>query len=234
MRTEVLLIIPDIHNKIDRAETIIKNAGADKVIFLGDYFDDFGDSHIDARKTAKWLKESLNKENRIHLWGNHDVCYAFPNNPYTRCTGFTESKNKAVQEELTEKEWSKLKFFHFEQGFLFTHAGLHSSYFPENNEDIDVFLNKESDYAFRLLKKNKSHYFFRAGYSRGGQIPFGGIIWCDFLREFIPNDNAKQIFGHTPQRIPTLKGNSLCIDTHLMHYAKVQNNVASYYEYKNL
>ncbi len=70
---EKLIIIPDLHNDYFTAEKIIKKENRDKVLFLGDYFDDFYDTLEDADNTAKWLTKSLQQKNRVHLIGNHDL-----------------------------------------------------------------------------------------------------------------------------------------------------------------
>lgn len=233
---ETLLVISDVHNRVDRVEKIIANAGADKVILTGDYFDDFGDSHIDAQKTAEWLKESLTKENRIHLVGNHDQCYIYFNHPYTRCSGYTESKRKVIYEVLTRKDLNKLKFFHFEQGYLFTHAGLHSGFLPKNLDikDLESFLIQENKMALKALEDNDPHWFFMAGYARGGISPVGGLTWLDFNREFYNVAGVNQVVGHTPQKEPRWIDNSLCLDTHLNHYAIISNANVKIFKYTDL
>lgn len=50
------VIISDIHHRWRKAEAIIAKEKAKKVIFLGDYFDDFNDNPHAARTTAQWLK----------------------------------------------------------------------------------------------------------------------------------------------------------------------------------
>jgi len=49
MRT---LIIPDIHNHIENADYWLTNEEYDRVVFLGDYFDHFGDDVNDVRGGA--------------------------------------------------------------------------------------------------------------------------------------------------------------------------------------
>ena len=66
---------------------------------------------------------------------------------------------------------------------------------------------------------------FNAGYRRGGIQRYGGIVWCDF-DEFVGIPGVKQVFGHTPQNIPTWKNytengltsENLCVDTHNRDY----------------
>lgn len=49
------LIIADLHHYTENADRWLESQQFDRVIFLGDYFDDFGDNVNDARRTARWL-----------------------------------------------------------------------------------------------------------------------------------------------------------------------------------
>jgi len=51
------LIIPDIHHHTENADYWLNSQRHDRVIFLGDYFDNFGDNESDARLTARWLRD---------------------------------------------------------------------------------------------------------------------------------------------------------------------------------
>src|ERR1035437_9205008 len=93
-KKEAVLIIPDIHNNVGWVEEYLAKQKYDYVVFLGDYFDEFYDSVKDATEAAKWLKESLKKENRIHLWGNHDTSYFFPN--LYECSGYSKEKEEGI------------------------------------------------------------------------------------------------------------------------------------------
>ena len=46
------IIVSDIHNRVDWIEPTLSLLKYDNVIFIGDYFDDFGDTHKDAENTA--------------------------------------------------------------------------------------------------------------------------------------------------------------------------------------
>jgi len=85
-----IMIIPDIHTKFGIAETIIERENPDNVVFLGDYFDSFDDSLEVTEQTALWLKDSLEKKNRIHLLGNHDLSYLYPDTH--PCSGYSVGK----------------------------------------------------------------------------------------------------------------------------------------------
>ena len=71
------LIIPDVHNATERVEEVIseQGAGCDRIMLLGDYFDQFHDTPADAERVARWLMASTQDSRRIHLLGNHDLPY---------------------------------------------------------------------------------------------------------------------------------------------------------------
>ena len=116
------LIIPDIHHKYRIAEQIIAKEQPDLTVFLGDYFDDFGDSPEITDKTAKWLVESLShdtidgknrrgkKSRRIHLIGNHDLHYMTKNKNF-QCSGYSEQKWRVINSH--DIDWSKLRLYYW-------------------------------------------------------------------------------------------------------------------------
>src|SRR3990167_9857683 len=112
------VIIPDIHTKFFEAENIIDFEQPDKIVFLGDYFDAFDDSLEKTQQVTLWLKESMEKENRVHLLGNHDLSYM--GNPDFRCSGFSEGKLYVIKK--VDVDLTKLKLFYYVDGWLCTHA----------------------------------------------------------------------------------------------------------------
>lgn len=123
-----ILLIGDLHNHVDGIEDLITSQDPALTIFLGDYFDNFGDGPFEMRKTALWLKESVQKPNRIHLLGNHDHPYLFPNNEKYRNWGWSAPKQRVFDEVFRDFNIkNKLKLFYVAaaggQKILFTHAG---------------------------------------------------------------------------------------------------------------
>ena len=232
MKTKYL-IFSDVHTNIDRADEIIKAESPDVTVCLGDIFDEFGDRPEDNGMAAYWLQENLKKDNFTCLWGNHDIHYAYPQK-LTVCSGFEQSKLMAINSAIDRIYWKKMRWYCWLDKHLLTHAGLskhHVDLLKEDNESLEQFLYKESLNANKALIEQSSHWFFRAGYTRGGSQPIGGVIWCDW-REFTPIPNLTQVFGHTPSdRIRVKHVDSMnrddypnyCIDTHLMQYLVYQN-----------
>ncbi len=205
--TDKILIIPDIHNKWFEAEEIISKEKPDKVVFLGDYFDDFNDTLEDAEQTAEWLKKSLTNPDRIHLLGNHDLSYL--NTDYV-CSGFSEGKLFAIKN--TKIDLTKLQYYCWVGDWLCTHAGLSGEFFKAynyKNLHIDKFLDK-------MIKHNKNRLYDCSSF-RGGRDAHSGILWCDY-DEFVDLPNVKQIFGHTQGTLRQTE-NHICLDTALHNYA---------------
>ena len=225
------LILADIHNRWDKAEKIINHEAPDKIVFLGDYFDDFGDDFRIAKGTAEWLSTSLNAKNRIHLMGNHDTNYAFKHRSY-KCSGYSQIKDFAINDVLNDSDWRRLPLYTWVGSWLCSHAGVHPHFYIKysNSEPFKDWLETTCNEALKAAFRNEpSLPILSAGQSRGGIEVYGGINWCD-ANEFAPIDGINQIFGHTPQRKPRwinkgspltkLYSQNLCLDiTHCNYYA---------------
>lgn len=229
MRT---LIVPDLHNRVDWVEPVLSSLRYDKVIFLGDYFDDFNDTVENARKVAKWLKRSLSKPDRIHLCGTHEMWYRFPENPFLQASGNTEQKSNIINHILTEKDWNTLKLCYYEQGFLLTHAGVHSYLLGKNNLGTQEMLNRiksETEKALHDVRKAKINPWLDAGFARGGLQAVGGITWLDWNEEFAPVPYLNQIVGHTqltnPEEKSTENSRNYCLDTKNRHIGILEDRV---------
>lgn len=209
---KITLIIPDLHHRWEQAEKIIAAVGADEVLFLGDYFDDFGDNPAMVKATTDWLEDSVAKPNRIHLWGNHDVHYAFVYKTF-QCSGYEQWKYFIVHDSINPKVWDKLKFYHFlDNKWLLTHAGLHKLNVPDSIKkfrkdrpkfvlELSGWLDHEIRKGFNAAADGNGSWIFNAGAARWGHQRVGGITWCDFQREFFPVQGINQIVGHTPSGV---------------------------------
>lgn len=205
-----IIVIGDIHNHWVEAEEIASLYDKTHiVIFTGDYFDDFGDTAQDAIQTAQWLKESLDKPNRIHLMGNHDINYSYLN--YTKdsngslqniydCSGYDLKKDDAINRVMDEQSWDKIKFAHFEHGFWFSHGGFHRHWFehPVKGMDNDYIIEKLAKATNDYLNRTWNETIGAIGRCRGGMQKVGGILWLDDYVEAENISNFKQVYGHTP------------------------------------
>lgn len=209
MNNERTLILADIHHKTDQATKIIEKVDHDKVIFVGDLFDDFNDTPEMVRNSCEWLEWFVNNPNHIMIFGNHDAQYAFPYQTF-RCSGYAQWKYFIVHDNINPKLWDKLQWFYFlDNRWLLTHAGLHKLNVPpevtkhrknrkEFIEAITCYLQTEIRKGFNNAANENGSWVFNAGASRWGSQRVGGITWCDFQREFYPVKGINQIVGHTP------------------------------------
>lgn len=184
------IIIPDIHNRYAIAEAIIDLENPDLVVFLGDYFDYWGDdTKVEVvANTARWLNESVDKANRIHLFGNHDLWYSCGDDR-VRCAGNTEFKRHIIKQYFNK--WDRLRFHYWANDWLCTHAGL-SAKLPIPHDVTQELLDA-------VERERENHWLLRlVGEYRGGiEGEVGGILWCHHPEEFEDIPNIKQVFGHT-------------------------------------
>lgn len=217
--SQITLVFPDLHQPeqavIDKMEKIVADEKPDKTVFLGDYFDQFGDTAGDARRTAEWLKQSLSDSKRIHLIGNHDASYLWPG-PATVCPGYTDEKRSVIEDVLGRDAADKFQFHTWVDGWLLTHAGLASCWLPEaiSLADIPAWLAVEERAAKAAFAIGQPHWFSAIGQRRGGHSPAGGLVWCDWRElEIFHVPGLRQLVGHTPGQIFRRHGQThICLD----------------------
>lgn len=252
------LIWSDIHQRVDLLHAALDTLKPKKIIFLGDYWDNFNDSPREAIKMAMYLKQLMDEyPNWVYLLGNHDMAYVYPNNDFELwCSGNTHEKRRAVRAILSQHHFDKFKLCHFEQGYLFSHAGIH----PQSVGNVLNYPQQQQIPQLERLCKNVlenikagiSHPILGAGKSRGGSYPVGGITWLDWS-EFDPIEGINQIVGHTPRDNPRIAYNDVnefyftedqvsnpyltsmnyCLDTHNKHYAFIEDGKVTIHETAN-
>lgn len=250
------IIIPDLHNRVYFVEPALSSPLLQpygSVVFLGDYFDDFYDTPQDAIDVATWLKQSLYKPNRIHLYGTHDIWYRFPDNPFIQASGNTEEKSGVINSVLTEKDWNLIKLFHYEQDFLLSHAGVHQhligQYATKNKqifckhivknvlqlstqELVDQIIRPATEEALKDVGNNIMNPWLESGFARWGTQPIGGITWLDWSKEFQPIPDLNQIVGHSELKHPgkkiTKNSKNYCLDTRNQHIGILEDGEFTY------
>lgn len=140
-----ILVVPDLHlaHNVRQLERRIVELSPDLTLFLGDYFDNYGDSLQETRRTAQWLKDSLTMPSRVHLFGNHELGYV--DQFLGGYSGWTSEKYREIGTVLNRDDWSRLTFSHAEGSWLFTHAGLSRAALTHENCNLsEVIPNAES------------------------------------------------------------------------------------------
>ena len=98
------LILPDIHDKLRRAAQIIEREPHDRLLLLGDFFDDFQTGVTDAADTASQVKLWLNSPNTTCLLGNHDMSYGWcRQNRQLMCPGYDAAKWITINGFVSQK-----------------------------------------------------------------------------------------------------------------------------------
>lgn len=254
-----ILVIPDIHQDFAFVDRVLNDCNnADKVIFLGDYFDSFWDSprvfsfDDSCIRLRHLVLEHLDKDKFVFLVGNHDMSYIYNNNgshtksphmtPDYFCSGVTKSKASKFRKHFFS-EGLKDQFFldnfklvHREGDWTFSHAGIIRSHIPfgmyANN-----FLNEvvpETWKEFRNFSFRYNYLLSDVGVCRYGNATNGGILWCDWRYDFIPDDDiGKQVVGHTTLAHPECEsrgepGESHCIDCSQRFYGILEDGKFEY------
>ena len=231
------LILGDIHSCISMANSLLNEfqESIDEVVYVGDYFDNWNDTVEDAKNTAYWLKKIVNTPNHICCLGNHDLAYMFPNNGQLNCPGWTEKKSEAINEILSQEDWSKFKLAYKTQGFWISHAGITKEVFEHPILGLtDEVIEEKCKKALIHAKANIYSEVLAAGYARGGRQRVGGITWAHWSSEFKPIAGLKQIVGHTFNKkyrstyIPNKKykeGENHCIDCGGKYSGMIDNGI---------
>lgn len=180
-----ILAIGDIHTKIwiiEKVSKVIKDY--DKVIFCGDYADDFSASSQDTLNTWNILKDLQSKhaDKVVLVTGNHD--YIYVNDTPSLQSGYNPITRVLIDspEKKYLKEWLVgLPVILEIDGVTYSHAGIANEW--SGNEDVTGLWNNTSPLWSR---------------------PDTEITYKD-----IP-----QVFGHTPSKTCyEVKRGVWCIDT---------------------
>ena len=202
------IVISDLHYRHRQMERVLAwEKDYDKAIFLGDYFDQWGDDAAQAKEAAEWLKEAMQDPRHVFLIGNHDWQYIWPENPWPRC-GYDTRKAMAIWSVLDKNDFKKLLPCHVDQGILFSHAGF-DAYLPQQLasagfqapinltvEGICEFINQLWPEVCQRYERGSLHPLMDSGQCRGGTQKVGGIIWRDF-GYITPIPGIGQIVGHS-------------------------------------
>lgn len=216
------LIIPDVHNHYNEAEELIGHFPGHQAVFLGDYFDNFGDNPTVAGKTAEWLRYSIAK-GRIHLMGNHDLPYRWQ---YQQCPGYTREKHRAILQHMRPSDWQQtrlaliLRVAPSCRPLVLSHAGftLSNLYGVADFRDVasngrlshlrkrlpQEHLESIREHSFKCAAAGDArgeHFWFNQG-TRTGQRNVGGPFWLDRHEMHSQLPGIDQIVGHTRVHTP--------------------------------
>nr|DAK73782.1 MAG TPA: metallophosphatase domain protein [Caudoviricetes sp.] len=208
-----ILVCGDVHCKkevVDQALKLYQENNCDKLIFIGDYTDDWNDTveqNIEILDYLFSLKYDMG-EKLILLLGNHDISNWI--GAEFKCSGFSEIKHSQLK-FLYEANKYDFKMAHYENGFLFTHAGVCLDWLDNISKELAKRgVNIENIDSPEEINSLINNYKFVLSLFESDISP----VW---LRptEKVEYPPFKQIVGHTPVAlIENSRKNIIYIDTH--------------------
>lgn len=215
-----LLIIPDVHGRLFWKEAV-QTQEYDKVIFLGDYVDPYGEEGVSDPEAYRNFSDILRfkkeqKDRVVLLLGNHDLHYA--SNRF-RVNACGTRYNSALADVLQQLFMGYRSFFQLayqvcgDQRYLFTHAGVNTAWFHRHESLIQEL---EANRLNHLLDTQKGmDALAEVGTERGGDYPTGSMVWADVdeMKMNTPFEGVYQVFGHSlsPDG-PVITDHFACLD----------------------
>lgn len=189
-----IIAIGDTHGRQKWRKILADNPDADRVIFIGDYFDTFekitAHQQIDNFNDIVALKRENPDKFKV-LMGNHDFHYLAPNEKYS---GFQDMFAFDIGEAL-EAAVAEMDLAHVEGNYLFSHAGVTNTWLNKFGLEVEDLLdigNCKKDVSEDILNFSRED---KSGY---GEHPSQSPIWVrpnslrgDMVPKYI------QVVGHT-------------------------------------
>lgn len=214
------IAIGDIHGRVIWKEIINKEPGADKIIFVADYFDSFdipGNLQHDNFLDILEFKKS-NPDKVELLIGNHDYHYMeFSNGKYS---GFQHGYQYLIKKTLTDNLQHMKICYHLDD-VLFVHAGVTKTWCKnaglDPSEPLPILVNNIQE----LFVKEPDQFGFIRGsfrenserYSPYGDNIFQSPLWVrpgSLALDAI--GGCKQVVGHTYQPNINIESKRIHID----------------------
>ena len=203
-----LLIIPDIHGRKFWREALANNIGqVDRVIFLGDYLDSYGDEieenpesmecegFGDSYNLLKMLNDIIGlKKNEpgkyILLTGNHTDSYIWSK---FRAADRTDYKNWEKYHKFFSENLNLFNLVWTEDNVIFSHAGISEEWAKllciKNNTKFKSILNTAKILQYVPIDEIPNNTLLisllgQISHYRGGEYNYGSCEWAD-IREHI-------------------------------------------------
>jgi predicted phosphodiesterase len=208
-----IIAVGDIHGRTIWKDIVVKESDADKIIFVGDYFDSYDyttDEQIENfTNILNFKKENVDKV--ILLIGNHDFHYL--KGAQEKYSGFQNFKYLDINEVLEPAvSTGLLQICHIHDNFVFTHAGLTKTWCGDNGIDLSDLENSVN----RRLMSNIESFRFNYGdnYDGSGDDVTQPPIWVripSLLKDML--EGYRFVVGHSRLKELTIADNLIGIDT---------------------
>lgn len=191
------IVIGDLHGKTVWEQ--IEPKKYDKIIFLGDYVDNYDSTDEEIIENLKAIIKfkKQHKDKVVLLIGNHDIQY-MDGGRLMVCSGYRDSYAKELNLIFQNNEDLFLEFFVIQgknkyggNNYVFSHAGFSRSLC----EIYEISFNKYPDTPCHIGDRSG---LYNIGKSRGGLHEHGGIFWADkseLESDYLPA--IHQVVGHS-------------------------------------
>ena len=196
-----VFVVPDIHLKpwmLDRADDLIDRDSYDRIVFLGDFVDNWDQQDniglYDATFDA--IRDFIKKhQNSLICFGNHDLSYVWQ----TTESGYSVLARDTVVARLQElRKLLTVKneaIMHKIDNVLFSHAGLTRSFVMEHfGYDTDNSLDHMIE-CINMMRKTELWHDSSPIWARPGGYGYGYEFY---------SKGCLQVTGHTPVKRPYL------------------------------
>jgi hypothetical protein len=209
-----IIALGDTHGRTHWKNIVAKETDADKIVFIGDYFDTHYDVSVDQQiqnfiDILNFKKENVDKV--ILLIGNHDFHYL--KGAQETYSGYQKFKAVDINEVLEPAvSTGLLQMCYVYEDYVFTHAGLTKTW-CENN---DINLSELEDSVNRRFMSNIESFRFTYGdnFSNSGNDVTQPPIWVR-IPSLLKNklDGYRFVVGHTTIEELTITDSLIGIDT---------------------
>lgn len=208
-----IVALGDIHGRNIWEEIVKKENNADKIVFIGDYFDSREgiptNEQIDNFKNIlKYKKDNIDKV--ILLIGNH--CFHYLKDAQEKYSGFQTLKFLEINKFLEPAvQLGLVVACYTYENYVFTHAGVTNTWCENNNIDVNDLSNSIN----KTLLENPSAFRFSMGinYDSSGDDVTQSPIWVRIPSLFKDMLSDKIfVFGHTTLKELTIIDNMIGID----------------------
>jgi Calcineurin-like phosphoesterase. len=195
-----IICIGDLHGRSEWREILRKEVDANKIIFLGDYFDS-----SDPSITPEMCKDNFeillrlksNEPSKYHLLlGNYDFQY-IDNRSSSFCRRYSASLQEYAYDRLIELvKLGKLNVCYNFEGLLFSHAGVTATW-----SDTNGIVKENLQDSINLRFLDRLNEFSFTGSDPDGDDISQSPLWIrpKALSED-PISVPYQIVGHTPSK----------------------------------
>jgi Calcineurin-like phosphoesterase len=171
------IIVGDIHGNLEKVKAFLAYKPDHEHVALGDYLDSFHEPIERQLECIKLLMDS----SAVLLWGNHDLHYLRV--PLFQYPGF-QAEHAEMLQTLLEENIGRFCPAHVADGWLCTHAGVHSG-ITAKNDDVVALAEMFNGCWQEYLKDRDKGYRYKS------------IFKFDFMVEgSLAPTNILQVYGH--------------------------------------